>query len=278
MPIEIANGAAAENFAQTIANEARSPEASEIAGRPFVFVPEGYRTENYTALLPRPPRKTGVVYLDDADSFVAYVTRHQTDDTAIYCSADLAKSEVSLTAVINDHGRNEAGWGDHRAMYLVAKSEEWKRWTKTNMEARSQAEFALFIEDNQKDIASVAGFPTGAEMLQMALSLEINQDARFKSSIRLQSGGVEMTLVDQEDDATLKRMQVFERFAIGITPFLNGDAYQLTARLRYRAQEGKLRFWYELIRPDLVMQAAVKELVQKIGAATGLLVLLGRVG
>lgn len=108
-----------------------------------------------------------------------------------------------------------------------------------------------------------------------SLDLEVNQDARFKSSVRLQSGGQELVYVDKEDDATLKRMKVFDRFALGIAPFYNGQPYQLVARLRYRAKEGAVSFWYELIRPDLVLQDAAKAEIAMIMDLTKVPVVLG---
>ena len=61
-------------------------------------------------------------------------------------------------------------------------------------------------------------------------------------------------------------MQLFERFAIGIPVFWNGDAYQITARLKYRVRDGKVSFWYELERTDVVFEAAARELIAAVRA------------
>ncbi len=276
---ELLTAAAAENFARTIADEARRPETPfdfPAIDRPFAYVPSGYRVEDLASFCSLPHRHTGTVSVDDAASFILYVNRHRNDGSLTYCDAKLQSGDVTFVGVLNDHSTGSAGWRDHRVTYVVPKSEEWKRWTAKNKQAFSQAEFAEFLENNMKDIASADGLPSGADMLAMALSMEINQDARFKSSIRLQSGGVEMTFVDKEDDATLKRMQVFDRFALGIAPFLNGQAYRLVARLRYRVKEAALLLWYDLIRPDLVVQDATKALIEQIAAESSTPVLLGR--
>jgi len=120
-----------------------------------------------------------------------------------------------------------------------------------------------------QDIASCEGSPTGAQMLQMALSFEANQDTRFKSAIRLQNGGVQMSFVQDDDAQTLANMQMFDRFSLGLPVFWNGDAYQVDARLRYRVKEGKLSLWYELIRPDKKLESSTKTLIEKIKAETG---------
>ena len=51
--------------------------------------------------------------------------------------------------------------------------------------------------------------------------------------------------------------------------FWNGDAYRLDARLRYRVRDGKLTFWFELIRQDKVLEAATQTLIAQIREKTG---------
>jgi len=266
-----------KNIVETSAELAQKPIVQEIAGRPHAFVPQGYALQDLGKLLPRPQRASGSVALHDTASFNSYVNRMKAGaDPLIYCTADFATGAVRFTAVFNEHGDSTlAGWRDARAVYQIRASEEWKRWNGHNAKPLGQVEFATFLEDNLRDITVVEGFPTGPQMLEMALQMEVNQDARFKSSIRLQSGGTELAYVDQEDDATLKKMRVFERFAIGVPPFFNGQPYQVTARLRYRAKEGRVSFWYELVRPDLVVQDAARAEISAIGAATGVAVVMG---
>ena len=153
---------------------------------------------------------------------------------------------------------------------------EWNRWTGNDTEPLSQTGFAMFIEDNLADIAAVEGMPTGQQLLEMATSFQANQDMRFKSAVRLQNGGVNMSFVQDDDNQTLAQMKLFEKIAIGIPVFWNGDAYQITARLRYRVKEGRLTFWYELIRHDKVLEDATKTLINKIQDATGVPLYFGR--
>ncbi len=221
-----------------------------------------------------PVRKTASVDLNDADSFIDYVLRHgYPGDSTVWCQANYKLGKVAFQAIINDHGSTEVqpNWRDHVARFTPVFSTEWDSWTKTNGPAWtfSQVEFASLIEDSMRDFASAEGFPTGAQMLEMALSFEANQDMRFKSAVRLQSGGEWMSFVQDDDNQTLEKMQLFERFSIGIPVFWNGDAYRLDARLRYRVREGVLKFWYELIRPEKVLEAATKTLIQNIKDKTG---------
>lgn len=266
-----------QNIAETVAKEARKPftvsKQDELNNIALVAVPEGWKLEDMEKLMSSPRRKRGKVAVSDAESFIAYVKRHGSLSAAtIWCDANYTSSKVAFVAILNDHGEkeNEQAWRDHTTAFSPALSEEWQRWIGKNKQQFSQAEFAAFIEENLKDIASIEGNPTSAQMLEMALSFEANQDVRFKSAVRLQNGGVQMSFVQDDDSQTLQKMQMFDRFSLGIPVFWNGDAYRVDARLRYRVRDGKLTFWYELIRQDKVLEASTKTLIETIKTGTGL--------
>lgn len=229
-----------------------------------------------------PRRKTGNITLTTQDSFIDYITQHSIPNaTSIYCYANYEMSVVRFLSVINDHlGPSEGGqqWRDHLAFFNPESSVEWKRWQGNNKKVMSQIEFASYIEENLRDIASVEGMPTGQQLLEMALSFEANQDMRFKSAIRLQNGGVQMSFVQDDDSQTLAKMQMFDKISIGIPVFWNGDPYRIDARLRYRVRDSKLYFWYELIRPDKVIEDATKTLIASIKEKTNVFFYFGDPG
>jgi uncharacterized protein YfdQ (DUF2303 family) len=268
-----------ENLAATLAREMKQPQeiaSNDGAARRRVALPPGWALKEYddSKLLAAPLRKTARVRLRDADSFIDYVKRHGSlTNATVWCLADYAAGKVDFTAIINDNGDDpdKAAWRDHLAAYQPAFSEEWRRWVGKNKQPFTQAEFAAFIEENLKDIASPDGsnLPAGSAMLAMALQFESTQDMRFKSAIRLQNGGVNMSFVQDDNDQTLQQMAMFERFAVGIPVFWNGDAYQVDARLRYRQRDGKLTFWFELVRSDKVLEAAATTVITRIKAETG---------
>lgn len=285
---------------RTVLDAARSAEISSInldeleqGQLPVLFVPEGYTATVLKDLekhLPTPIRKIAVVSLSDADSFIAYTKEHGNSiHSHIYLQADYPQGRVEFTAIINDHGGDydAQAWRDHRATFNPDKSLEWQRWTKNNCTPMSQIEFASWIEDNMADIATVDKLPNASQMLEMALSFEANSEKRFKSATRLQSGGISMEYIDTEDDATRQRMEMFDRFAIGIPVFAQPitvggqgtDApavgYRIDARLKYRIREGKLALWYELVRADKVLAAASQDLVVKIRDEAGFPLLAG---
>lgn len=267
------------NLAETLAREMKQPIRmldDEDRGVHRVALPPDWTMKEFDdeKLDGQPRRKRAKVRALDADSFIDYVNRHGNSDTStVWCQADYKAGKVNFTGIINDHGADDEqqAWRDHLALFQPVFSEEWVRWVGANSKPMTQAEFATFIEDNLKDITSVVDTlsPTGAQMLEMALSFEANQDMKFKSAIRLQSGGVQMSFSQDDDNQTIQKMQMFDRFAIGLPVLWNGDGYLIEARLRYRVREGKLTFWFELIRQDKTLEAATKTTIAHIREKTG---------
>lgn len=267
-----------ENIAQTLARELPKPERVHTVENEdhfrvfeYIAVPHGFRLEKIDneELLTAPHRTKATASFADADSFIAYLQRYAKEQTTLWVKLDPRTSSLAFAAVIDEHAADQAAWRDHRATLVPSMSVEWDRWTKNNGPAKtfSQVEFALFLEDNLQDITSAEGMPTGAQMLDMALQFEARQDMRLKSHARLQNGGIQLEYVADDDKGTIEQMKLFERFAIGVPVFWNGPGYRIDARLRYRARDGKVTFWYELIRPDRIHEDAARAVIQKVREA-----------
>lgn len=215
-------------------------------------------------LLPCPSRIRAKVQVHDLPSLLEYMYRHADSRTVVWVSMDPRTFALSFTVQLDDHSTDTASWRTHSCTYTPRISEEWTRWLGKDSKGMDQVEFATFLEDNLQDIASGENGPSGTDMLKMALEFEARQDQRIKSHVRLQSGAIQLEYVAQDDDATVNRMQVFDRFSIGIPVFRGGAAWKLDARLRYRVREGKAVFWYELIRSDKTHEAAGLGLIEQL--------------
>jgi uncharacterized protein YfdQ (DUF2303 family) len=256
--------------------------------RSVFALPPNWReiTVDDETLLPSPHRKKASVTLKDASGFVDYLNRHKSPaHTTLWAALSIQPDSNSLnfTAILNDHGgaEHETAWRDHRATLSPELSVEWRRWTSKDRTEMSQAEMALWIEDNYPDISTLGtrdrddsdereeGLPSAAMMLQMAGNLEICADLKFSRRINTQSGGERIEFYDEEKEDTKKAMAVFKQFAIEIPVFRNGLAYPIRARLRYRNNKGDVTFWYELIRADKALEQAAMDMAQDLQAATG---------
>lgn len=271
----------------------RLPVAMEAAlgGTPFAYIPDGYTQATLEDCLALPIRKRANIQLDDAASFSTYVNLHKKSSSVLYAKIKIQEQVLNVMGIMDDHEFNvqqeqkdappntvigDAAWREHVVQFTPPKTLEWLKWNLHNKKSMSQLEFAAFIEDNLPDIQAVAGSPSGADMLKMALGFEQTSDAKFSSKLNNQSGGVTMEFISTDDKATVSRMEVFNRFTLGLKVFLNGHAYPLEARLKYRASGGSVSFWYELVRPDRVFNTACETTLNAIQEQTALTLLFGQ--
>lgn len=239
-----------------------------VPQRLVLAVPSNQKMENLDLekFLSCPNRIRAKVQVHDLPSLLEYTRRYADERTLVWVSMDPRTFALSFTVQLDDHAADVPSWRTHSCAYTPRMSEEWTRWLGKDSKGMDQVEFATFLEDNLQDIAAGENGPSGTDMLKMALEFEARQDQRIKSHVRLQSGAIQLEYVAQDDDATVNRMQVFDRFSIGIPVFRGGAAWKLDARLRYRVREGKAVFWYELIRSDKTHEAAALGLIEQLRA------------
>ena len=234
----------------------------------FLVLPGDFRHHDITGELekasPAPSRKRGTAQLLDIDSFLEYVKdQAHAGCTYIYAHPDAR----TLTAVLNEHCTTDveqAGWRDFRAEFKAELSREFANWMALNKKPLEQEEFAIFLEDNIADIAE----PSGEHLLAIALTLQAKTDVSFSSSRRLDNGQVQFQYTETIDArAQGGTVEIPREFTLGLRVFKNGDGYKVRARLKYRLGGGKLKFWYELDRPEDIVEHAFEEYVAKARAA-----------
>jgi uncharacterized protein YfdQ (DUF2303 family) len=254
-------------FESAMAAGAAAVDARYLANgkQSFAIVPKGYEAVDLERFQAHPTRARIVVLFKDTASFIRYVLDFKTPETRIFCT--ITETSCSMAAIIDYHGKEAAAWCAHRVNLGFDPSPEWKRWSQKNSTAFGQSEFAQFLEENLPDIVD----PVGAKILEVALSLESKKSVNFKSAVRLDNGDVEFAHQEASDGA----LQVPTKFTVALAPFMHGPKWKVEARLRYRVQEGKLTFWYELVRPHLVIQEACTEVINQIVEKTGIEPLIG---
>lgn len=247
-------------------------EPAGVGSVVHIAVPKGFelKTIDNEPLLANPRRTRSMATLTDAASFIDYVNRHASPEkTVAWCSFNPQQYTLAVSAVLDDHARDVAGWREHRAALTPQAAHEWTTWRKNDRQPMDQVSFAEFLQENADDIAPIEGFPSSLDMLKMATEFVAQEESVFKSAVKLQSGGVRMTYVKDADKGPEATMTMFERFRIGIPVFHGGGAFALVARLKYRVNAGKLTFSYELARADRVYQAAGEAIIQQIREGIG---------
>ncbi|GAA2298455.1 hypothetical protein GCM10010402_66350 [Actinomadura luteofluorescens] len=218
-----------------------------------------------------PRRKLGTTVVHDVDSFALYYEKHADDATEVY--VDLDKGEI--TAVLNAHETDGPRWGDHRLKLVMTHTEPWKRWTGQNRRYLTQGDFADFIEDNLRDILAEPVPP--AAMLEIARTFKAKTSVSFSSGVVAESGDIRLRYEETTtaSGGAKADIGVPRAFVVGLQPFEDVDAYKIEARLRHRIQGHALHLCYLLDRPEDVVRAAVKTVVEKVEEATGARIMHG---
>lgn len=248
-----------------------------IQGAHFAIVPPGYShkaiSEEIEKTQSAPNRKRGTVNLTSIDSLVRYC-QDQTATSTSYIYAD--PDRRTITAIFNDNKGLGAGWRDHRAHFHAAFTPEFTRWLENSgsHKAKSQTEFAEFIEDNLADITD----PAAQQLLEVATTIQAKTDINFSSAKRLDNGQVQLGYTETIDARAGANgaLQIPKEFALGLRIFKNGDGYKLRARLKYRLANGGVKFWYELDRPERAIEDAFAGYVKLVEEKSGYTVLLGQ--
>lgn len=265
----------APNNAQAIIDITRDATGTwPIEGHPDLLIvtdSDGTRIEDLTEHAPHPRRTIRAVNVWDADSFLAYVARH-TRPQGLEVWAD--EERRTITAVINGPEASTPGWCDHTCTLSLRLSPAWRTWVEQSGKLLTQTVFAEHIEDNLPDIVR----PAGAEMLELAQTFQAQTKANFTAHRFLDNGMRALEYTETSDAKAGRRGQIEipANFDLGLRPFLGGDPYKVSARLRWRITDGDLRIGYKLDRPDEVLRAAFGEIVVKIGEGVPVRVNEGR--
>ncbi len=248
----------------------RSPCADEKAGV-FAVVPKDYKVEDLERFLPRPLRIKESVQTHDTDSFIAYVNNFKLPVSRVFFDT----VEEEFVAVLDYHEVETPGWCGHTATYKPRRSVEFETWMASNRKQFTQVEFARFLEENLPDIVE----PNNADLLQVALTFEAKKTVEFSSGVRLSNGQIQFQF-DEVVRGTAQKgtIEIPEKFVLGIPIHVNGPAYRIDVRLRWRLQEGKLVFWYEVVRPHRYIEDALNEVRERVSVETTMGILAGRLG
>lgn len=235
-------------------------------GVPFALVPQGMIIENLSDYLPdRPDRKRVQVSLNSVESFIAYVNEHKSEHTRIFAS--MTEAPYTMTAAIDYHETGADGkpeYVTHIVVLTLQETDEWKRWFGNNQKPFEQVEFAYFIEDNLIDIVE----PESATLMEVALSLQASSDGRFTSASRLQDGA---THFEFKADIQAKAgqdgsLEIPEKFKLFIPVFRGVPEKEIEAHFRYRLNKnnGDLKLFYQLIRPQKMVDTMVETAMAQV--------------
>lgn len=224
----------------------------ELNGMPLVIVPDGYGVKQFPELRKAPARFIGKRAAQDVESTVNYAVAYVNEE-----SQGFVDTLEHIVQIVFDYGKSAPGFRDHTLSYAPRLSPSWKTWNDAANRWLDQTAFADFLDDNSDDVQS----PTGAALLELVTNFRQIQKAEFSSSQRLQTGEFSFTYAQENQKGTV---EVPELIVLGLAPFHNGAAYEISARLRYKIQDGKLYFMFKLNKVEKIIDAAFADDVQAI--------------
>lgn len=235
---------------------------------PAVMVPEGFKLETFPEHRRFLPRIEQTIVLDTPEAWLAYWHRFAMPSSTAFFDHKAARLvgyvDYHESAHDNSHGDQQAQWARHQVIYQCPVTPEWKKWRDNSGVSMSQATFATFIEDGIPDITD----PSGADMLEIATSLQVHNKVNFRQALRLDNGETQFTYEDNiEGKAGAKgQLKIPQTIHLGLRLFEGGPGYALEARFRYSIKDGQLSMHYDLVRPERVHDVAVSEVYDQIAA------------
>jgi hypothetical protein len=206
-------------------------------------------------------------------------------------------------------------FGEHRAFYSFPLSREFMAWMGGNGRGMNQGEFAAFLEEHALDVEPppvndkwftgeapapkddapeadrkryefmsllhtmtkrLNGTWAGPEkMMDMSRGLRVNENNKVASTANLSNGTGSIVFESEHTNAAGEKVDVPNLFLIAIPIFKNGPRYMIPVRLRYRAKDGRITWFYDTYRHDKVFDLALDEALSKVRTETGLPVLVG---
>lgn len=220
-----------------------------LNGTPFLIIKEGHKAQELEELRDFPLRIEQKTVHTTAISFIEYYNNFSDANSVIMINDE----SNEFIAYLDYHQPDQPDWKAHQSRFKLKPTVEWNNWQQNDKKTMSQTDFGNFIETNLEEIIT----PSGAEMLEIALSIQAKTEVKFSQAQRLDNGQMQFTYHEDINGTagTKGQLKIPQTFVIGLKLYEGGEPYQIEARLRYRIKEGELSMWYELIRPHKTVQA-----------------------
>lgn len=243
-------------------------------------LPPEHRIEDVRKFLPPPNRPQQKVQLTTVESFVGYVNRYRSASTAVFADETVGKFEAVLDyhrAVVKvldiepqdpvvlsvTESSVERGHQDHLASYDAPHSVEWREWVARDGQWMNQQDFALFVESRLLDIVT----PAPADLMQLALELQIHKAAEFRSEQVLLSGQTRFRYEETISGSSRGgELQIPKAFTISIPVFMGEKPETIELLFRFRLQEAKLSLSFQVQRKAQIVAAAAQRVSEAIRA------------
>lgn len=236
-----------------------------VGGSVQLLKTPGYKDRHRDERADMPRRTIRSTAVRDVDSFLAYLARYLEEDGsysdagALEVWADIDADKI--TGILDGH----YGWLQHRCVLELKKSREWAEWMSVDGKLFKQDTFAQFVEDHLSTIA----VPDGALLLDICQTLEGSKSAAFKMETILANGQRKFRYEETVEARAGHKgdLTIPGELTLVLRPFQGSDPVPVTARFRYRIEQGALALGVKLSEPDKALEDAFARIVDLIGDA-----------
>lgn len=226
----------------------------------FAVVPDGFRVESLEPFQDRPNRHEASPRFVSIASLVEYLNRFANDWTMI--AADAEKAIISCS--IDGDTVEEPSFKRHNAMFTAQLSDKVRAWLDIGRRPLSQVEFGLFLEERAVDVV----WPEAASVMDMVMKFDATKKVSFKSSMRLSDGSRQFQYV--EDNDVRGGVTLPDHFII-LAPIYRGmEPQRIKFMVRYRIEDGSLRFIVQMHDREEVMREAFERCVDSLKTGVSL--------
>lgn len=217
----------------------------------LAVVPEGFTVRDLEIFQIAPNRRRASETFVDIGSLAEYVNVFAEPGTMI--SADYTAAKIS--AVLDGHTPDGPGHREHKAGFVAQQHETLKAWLAICKKPLSQVEFGLFLEDRAIDVVS----PDPASIMEMVMTFDATKKVTFKSSVRLHDGQRQFQYVEANE---VKGGVTLPDNLTILSPVYRGmEPQRIKFMVRYRIEDGSLRFQIEMHDKEAVMREAFQRCV-----------------
>lgn len=220
----------------------------------FAVVPDGFNLRSLEEF----QHETNGIRADhrfvDVDSLGQYLRKFRNADTMICADYEGAK----ISAVIDGDSITEPSHKRHKARFEAMQSDVLKAWLKVSGKGLAQVEFGLFLEDRAVDVIQ----PEAASIMEMVMTFDATKKVSFKSSQRLYDGQRQFQYV--EENETRGAVTLPDHLIILAPVYRGMEPQRIKFMVRYRIEEGKLRFQIDMHDRDRVLREAFDRCVDAL--------------
>ncbi|AKF28225.1 hypothetical protein YH66_12055 [[Brevibacterium] flavum] len=202
-----------------------------------------------------PIRRRGTTFVKSVESLkqLEGILLAGEEDNAAVTFSDL--KERKITTVINF-----ASWKDHRIQYSTDFHPDFAMWLKLNDQFMNQMMFAEMLQDLRHTIVE----PTAADVMQIARTFTATKTAEFESGVRVQSGDVRFSYVENTKAKTTGEIEIPEQIILRLPIFRDSiEPIHVHLDFRYDANENGLKLGYRILNLEFLVEGAWAALVEQ---------------